>query len=277
MSDSIDTEEYFDVGDRLNSTRADSAEGTEFQDTVPSLSTDVERSLASNSDDISEIISVRSDAGGGVFNSSRLLSKSISLKKHQVVVQKLRAEIALLGDSLAKTDLVDIQTLQTKLRTNMLDLKRLKELNFELKNRVQVLETRLHEALQRELILRDEIKSLKSDNSELIFSDPITETFLYDASSSVSLSGVTMNTTTQDYQKPHLADVDINEPTIVPSSASIQHTTSEEFSGDEENSKTKFCPSLTHKALQRRCQHLERLSVSYQERIKYLEVFHYPD
>lgn len=268
MSDNIDLEEYFDAGEAAD---RDAAELLRDRDTDPEFV-----SLTSNSDDcISEIVSMRSDAGGG-GNISRGLSKSISFRKHQSIVQKLRAEIAILQDSLSKTDFVDVQTLQTKLRTSMLDLKRVKTLNFEMKDRVQLLEIRLHEALQREMSLQNQLKVAKSSGSNLVFADPMNDIVYISAAS--SSSEVLLNETFNSL-KYQTEIINKSESTYESQIASTPLLSShgamlvnESSVIDEEGITSHSSQSLQFKALKRKCQYLERLTSSYLERINYLEV-----
>jgi hypothetical protein len=274
MSDSIDLEEYFDAG---GSADRDAAELLRDRDTDAEFV-----SLTSNSDDcISEIVSIRSDAVGG-GNISRGLSKSISFRKHQSIVHKLRAEIAVLQDSLSKTDFVDVQTLHTKLRTSMLDLKRVKTLNFEMKDRVQLLENRLHEALQREMLLQNDFKAAKSSGSELDleFADPIDDNSLLSTTSSSceatihetfrSLKYQTeiVNSSENAYNRQSVSTLS----TPLSSSHGNMPAANEVSVIDEEGINNISSQSLQLEALKRKCQHLERLTASYLERISYLEV-----
>ena len=73
-------------------------------------------------------------------------------------VQKLKLEIASLQEQLNESSYTDIQTIQTKLRTTILEMQKIKDHNVELKDRVQSLEDRLYTTLQREILLNDELE-----------------------------------------------------------------------------------------------------------------------
>lgn len=126
----------------------------------PSTSTDAEVSAASFSDEISETTSLCSERI--VQTSSSSQKNTIHMKKHLQIVNKMKGEIALLTDSLAKTDYADLHTLQTRLRMNALDMKRVRQHNIELKDRIQSLEERLYNALQREILLTEELNKTRT-------------------------------------------------------------------------------------------------------------------
>merc|ERR1711916_181506 len=122
---------------------------------------------------------------------------SVHIKKHTQIVQKLKLEIASLQEQLNESSYTDIQTIQTKLRTTMLEMQRIKDHNMELKDRVQSLEDRLYTTLQREILLNDELeKAKKMTTSKIKVEDDVdSDTGKNDVTSIKSLkaeiSGVT--------------------------------------------------------------------------------------
>ena len=197
-----------------------------------------DRSPQTLSDDISETTSVYSDthglnAGVGMKGVSK---NSVHIKKHTQIVQKLKLEIASLQEQLNESSYTDIQTIQTKLRTTMLEMQRIKDHNMELKDRVQSLEDRLYTTLQREILLNDELeKAKKTSTSKIKVEDDVdSDTGKNDVTSIKSLkaeiSGVTHGGIGRGYH----------------------HRSAKDW--------------------QRRCLHLERLTNAYEERIKTLEV-----
>ena len=104
---------------------------------ISSEGTDVERSPGTLSDEMSETSSiVHSVETQGV----RVQKDSIPIKRHKIIIQKLTLELASLREALEETQYSDVQTLHTKLRASSLDLRRIKSLNLELKDRIQTLE-----------------------------------------------------------------------------------------------------------------------------------------
>lgn len=157
----------------------------------------------------------------------------------------------------------------------MLDLKRVKTLNFEMKDRVQLLEIRLHEALQREMSLQNQLKVAKRSGSDLVFADPMNDIVYLSAAS--SSSEVLLNETFNSL-KYQTEIINKSESTYESQIASTPLLSShgamlvnESSVIDEEGITSHSSQSLQFKALKRKCQYLERLTSSYLERINYLE------
>lgn len=74
-------------------------------------------------------------------------SKTPDVKQYIRLLAKLKNENMLLRESLEKTNLTDIVTLKTALRGSKSDIIQLRQYNSELKDRVQILEQRLFDAL----------------------------------------------------------------------------------------------------------------------------------
>ena len=118
-----------------------------------STTTEGEIGSVSASDDISvsDTQSVSTVLEGGISMGSRdrrgLPPSSATAKKYQQVIQKLKSENNMLRDTLSKTEIADIVLLQTRLRSASAINQKLRQLNSDLKDRVQVLEYRLYDAL----------------------------------------------------------------------------------------------------------------------------------
>lgn len=82
-----------------------------------------------------------------------------SSKKSAIIIQKLKTEIIVLKGALDNSNAIDIDTINKKLRAANNDVIRLKQLNFELKNRIQNLETSLYKSMnnQTRAILIDDV------------------------------------------------------------------------------------------------------------------------
>ena len=79
----------------------------------------------------------------------KIPSAAATAKKAAVSIQKLKSEVAQLREALHTNNMSDINMLHKKLRSANFDLSRLRELNFELKDRVQELEGSLYEAINK--------------------------------------------------------------------------------------------------------------------------------
>ena len=212
-----------------------------------------EKSPQTLSDDISETISVYSDQGpnGGSAGYTGISKNSIHVKKHAQIVQKLKVEIASLQEQLNESTYTDVQTIQTKLRTTMLEMQKIKEHNGEMRDRVQSLEDRLYKTLQREIVLKDELSKEKAKVSS---SSPL----------SSSSSGVKIKTESDNQGDDKLNQLNTNASDGI---ASIEYLKAEVTTLKNESNGFRSA-----KDWQRRCLHLERLVSAYEERIKVLEV-----
>ena len=202
-------------------------------------STDAEISIASMSDDISETTSIYSE----VLKSNNSQQKSISTKRHAHIVQKLKSEIAVLKDSLSNTDILDLQNLQNKIRVSSLDCKRVKLINNELKEKNQLLEEKLHNAIQREILLTDELKKI-----QLKFESFSKDEFLQ----------YTEPNEKKNEQFDQISNVNSITTPI-----------------DEYNTIPDINLSNDHLNWKKKAKHYEKLIIAYEERIKFLEVILY--
>jgi len=78
-----------------------------------------------------------------------------------MIINRLKAEVALLRENLEAAKSEDIVLLSTKLRGAKEDISRLKSRNSEFKDRIQILEGSLHNALQTNQQLRQQAISLQ--------------------------------------------------------------------------------------------------------------------
>ena len=115
---------------------------SEHSDESRSTEHDATVSLSEH-DDFNEIHSVFSDTASIASKSSRLNDAKRLAHK----LNKLKEENAFLREALAKANAIDITTLRTKLRGANADLVRVKQINSELRDRVQHLERKLFDAL----------------------------------------------------------------------------------------------------------------------------------
>jgi hypothetical protein len=124
-----------------------------------SNSTEHDAGTNSVSEDFNDTQSVYSDIISATGKSSRV---SINDAKRTVYkMNKLKEENLLLRESLEKANATDITTLMAKLRGCNADIVRLRQNNAELKDRIQVLEGRLFNALSNH-----SSKSLRSPSKE---------------------------------------------------------------------------------------------------------------
>ena len=101
-------------------------------------------------DDISDSQSLMSMPYTGTGTGfKKIPSAAATAKKAAVSIQKLKSEVAQLREALHTNNMSDINMLHKKLRSANFDLSRLRELNFELKDRVQELEGSLYEAINK--------------------------------------------------------------------------------------------------------------------------------
>ena len=102
-------------------------------------------------DDLSETASMISSNRGGDYSvhggGTNYIKLANKLKKALHTINRLKAEIAMLNESLESDKFTDITTLQDKLRGAQADLSTVRRRNMELKDRVQTLEGSLFEAL----------------------------------------------------------------------------------------------------------------------------------
>ena len=112
------------------------------------------------------------------YSSSKLFRVKDNKKSNLSMIAALKNENLMLKAALDKANMIDISTVQTKLRVTHNDLILYKQYNSELKDRVQELESRLYEALQQKKsgiskeVLTDrghheKIRSLISKNDHL--------------------------------------------------------------------------------------------------------------
>ena len=83
------------------------------------------------------------------FSSSKFRAKD-NRKSNISIITTLKNENLMLKAALDRANMIDISTVQTKLRVTQNDLILYKQYNSELKDRVQELESRLFEALQQQ-------------------------------------------------------------------------------------------------------------------------------
>lgn len=84
-------------------------------------------------------------------------------KGQGMIINRLKAEIAMLRESLEAANSEDIVLLTTKLRGAKEDIARLKSRNNEFKDRIQILEGSLHNALQTNQQLREQVILLQRE------------------------------------------------------------------------------------------------------------------
>lgn len=107
----------------------------------------VSASGSERDDFVDDSQSVTSDA---FSTQSKVSARLHSSKQLAYKVNKLKEENALLRKNLEKFNTTDITALRTKLRISTVDVTRLKQHNAELRDRVQILESRLFSALQNQ-------------------------------------------------------------------------------------------------------------------------------
>jgi hypothetical protein len=102
---------------------------------------DSSNNINSNNDNASVV----SDLQTATFSTAK---GSAQLRKAVSIINTLKQEKSVLRNALDKANMTDLAVVRTKLRQTTNDNARLKELNGELKDRVQVLEAKLFESLQ---------------------------------------------------------------------------------------------------------------------------------
>eukprot|EP01031_Cornospumella_fuschlensis_P032961 gene32961-39864_t len=109
-------------------------------------------SVTTESDDLNDNLSVISDS----FSLASKTLRKHDLKKISAVIQKLKQENAALRDTLSKMKATDVAMLKNRLRGAQSDSLRLKQVNTEMKERVQLLEERIFALLAEQTRLRAE-------------------------------------------------------------------------------------------------------------------------
>ncbi|RYH30517.1 hypothetical protein EON65_04865 [archaeon] len=109
-------------------------------------------SVTTESDDLNDNLSVISDS----FSIASKTLRKHDLKKIFGTIQKLKQENAALRDTLTKMNATDVAMLKNRLRGAQSDSLRLKQVNSEMKERVQLLEERVIALLAEQTRLRAE-------------------------------------------------------------------------------------------------------------------------
>lgn len=140
----------FNVGHRVRKDKKDKT----MQETEYSATTEASVSSESQLEDFrdNDNDSVYSD----IASLSSKPSKTAEVRQYVRLLAKLKNENMLLKESLKKTNVTDIVTLKTELRGSRSDIIQLRQHNSELKDRVQILEQRLFNALSNLASTSDE-------------------------------------------------------------------------------------------------------------------------
>lgn len=175
------------------------------------------------------------------------LSRKSETKKLLALLQRLKQENLSLRESLQSTDAQEVSLLKIKLRESNSDLTRLRQLNGELKDRVQRLEGKVFDSLQAEVVEVDEIPKLESLSITEKLKQRRREREI------ASLTSVNKVPDSDLSTAIIMTKVHVEEPVL--------------------SSSTK--PGGELQALASRCKYLERLNKSYEKRIELMQVFYF--
>jgi uncharacterized protein YdcH (DUF465 family) len=207
--------------------------------------------------------------------------KATISKKNMQTIQKLKKEIFMLRDALSRTEIADIITLQSRLRSSNSTIQRLRQVNMELKDRVQLLEERLHGALT----VYTTSNGRKNDlNMNLVASSVYT---MKRSISSEEINGVD-DDTFEDAQGDPFYDNDDDLSQQSTKSISSRSSTGNSIANSvygsssvkvsRPNSISALVTTMSRKPddlilnLRKKNRHLEKLVLAYEERISFLEV-----
>lgn len=198
-------------------------------------------------DDINDQQSIISDSISVASNNHHQLqhSKKADYKKMIMKLNRLKEENAVLREHLEKAKAQDVATLRAQLRGANVDLMRYKQLNAELKDRIQSVEAKLFTALG----LLGEVNSKKSYTSSAAPADV-----------------------------PHSIDDDFQDGSVDASvSVAAKHIHASDIDDLVERSRSNVAKqrvlssnALT-KSLQSQCSHLQRLTSSYEKRMQAMQ------
>lgn len=192
-----------------------------------------------------------SNDGQSVVSESLSLSKlnrKSETKKLLVQLQRLKQENLSLRESLQSSDAQEVSLLKIKLRECNSDLARLRQLNGELKDRIQMLEGKIFDSLQTEVAEVEELPKLETLSISEKLKQRRRERETASSTSSHKSNDLGLLTGVAK------AGTQIKEPVVVSLSTK---------SGGE------------LQALANRCKYLERLNKSYEKRMELMQVVCY--
>ena len=201
-------------------------------------------------DDINDQQSIISDSISVASNNHQLQhSKKADYKKMIMKLNRLKEENAVLREHLEKAKAQDVATLRAQLRGANVDLLRYKQLNAELKERIQSVEAKLFTALG----LLGEVNNKKSVTSG--------------ATSAIDVP----HSIDDEFQDAKDGSVDASV------SVAAKHIHASDIDDLVERSRSNLAKqrvlsskALT-KSLQSQCSHLQRLTASYEKRIQAMQ------